>query len=434
MSAFRKQLAVIVIVGLTGGLGWAGAPASWLVSMIDPNIPSPVLLSGGLAFFADGHPAAIYAPRQYLQYQLAYAELLGSVWQISGPEAVGPAYRPALATRGSTPLWAYYFSFSGQTGLAYQDPNGWTVVDPGAHLPNILSLALNPQTGQPAFIADDTEHPSDVIATLYYYWFDGTGWHKESIAQIEGTFSCGFSSGGLVFLPDGTPAVAFCDGTTGMSGGSWASYIALRTRQPDGTWTNIGIDSGYMYHGSGTNVLGASIALRPSGEPAVSYMKESMQPITTALHFWPDVAIPVSGPAPTCLAILPDDTAVIAYCTGNALEVTSNAGGTWHTDNVISGATSLLNIAVRPTTGQPAIAFYDENAGTLRYALGYFRGDMNCDGLVDFRDINPFVLALTSYELYEQYWWPCNLMNGDINDDGRVDFRDINRFVALLTH
>ncbi|MEW6249266.1 MAG: C25 family cysteine peptidase [Planctomycetota bacterium] len=63
----------------------------------------------------------------------------------------------------------------------------------------------------------------------------------------------------------------------------------------------------------------------------------------------------------------------------------------------------------------------------------YRTGDLNCDGAVDFDDINPFVLALSDPPGYAQHYPSCNIQNGDINGDGRVDFDDINPFVALLT-
>jgi aminopeptidase N len=60
-------------------------------------------------------------------------------------------------------------------------------------------------------------------------------------------------------------------------------------------------------------------------------------------------------------------------------------------------------------------------------------GDLNCDGTVDFRDINPFVLALTNAAGYAAAFAGCPVANGDIDGDGQVDFGDINGFVALLT-
>ncbi len=61
------------------------------------------------------------------------------------------------------------------------------------------------------------------------------------------------------------------------------------------------------------------------------------------------------------------------------------------------------------------------------------RGDVNCDGQVDFRDINPFVLLLTNPDAWHATFPGCPTINGDINGDGVVDFRDINPFVLLLS-
>ena len=60
-------------------------------------------------------------------------------------------------------------------------------------------------------------------------------------------------------------------------------------------------------------------------------------------------------------------------------------------------------------------------------------GDLNCDAVVDFGDINPFVLALTDPASYESYFPECSRYNGDLNFDGLFDFADINPFVALLS-
>jgi len=57
-------------------------------------------------------------------------------------------------------------------------------------------------------------------------------------------------------------------------------------------------------------------------------------------------------------------------------------------------------------------------------------GDMDCDGDVDFDDINPFIEALAGAAA-----WPypnCPWLNGDCDADGDVDFDDINPFVARI--
>jgi hypothetical protein len=60
-------------------------------------------------------------------------------------------------------------------------------------------------------------------------------------------------------------------------------------------------------------------------------------------------------------------------------------------------------------------------------------GDMNCDGSVDFDDIDPFVLTLTDPESYEAAYPDCDILRGDIDGSGSVDFDDIDPFVELLT-
>lgn len=59
-------------------------------------------------------------------------------------------------------------------------------------------------------------------------------------------------------------------------------------------------------------------------------------------------------------------------------------------------------------------------------------GDVNCDGFVDFGDINPFVLALIDPAGYASQYPDCDIMRADIDEDGEADFGDINPFVALL--
>ena len=73
--------------------------------------------------------------------------------------------------------------------------------------------------------------------------------------------------------------------------------------------------------------------------------------------------------------------------------------------------------------------------GKVRLYRGTLPGDLNCDGAIDFGDINPFVLYLSNFAQWQTYYG-CNPLNGDINGDGtygQASFGDINPFVALLT-
>jgi hypothetical protein len=60
-------------------------------------------------------------------------------------------------------------------------------------------------------------------------------------------------------------------------------------------------------------------------------------------------------------------------------------------------------------------------------------GDLNCDGLINAFDIDPFVLALTDATGYAAAFPSCDRMLADCNADGLVNAFDIDPFVLLLT-
>jgi hypothetical protein len=59
-------------------------------------------------------------------------------------------------------------------------------------------------------------------------------------------------------------------------------------------------------------------------------------------------------------------------------------------------------------------------------------GDLNCDGVISYADINPFVQALSDQTTYETHFPDCIRLNADVNGDGVVSYADINPFVARL--
>jgi len=60
------------------------------------------------------------------------------------------------------------------------------------------------------------------------------------------------------------------------------------------------------------------------------------------------------------------------------------------------------------------------------------RGDMNCDGVIDGFDIQPFVLALTNPGQYQATYPDCDIYHADTNCDGVIDGFDIQPLVGLL--
>lgn len=60
------------------------------------------------------------------------------------------------------------------------------------------------------------------------------------------------------------------------------------------------------------------------------------------------------------------------------------------------------------------------------------RSDVNCDGVVNDFDIDPFVLALTNPAAYAEAFPDCDIMTADANGDGNINNFDINAFTDCL--
>jgi hypothetical protein len=73
----------------------------------------------------------------------------------------------------------------------------------------------------------------------------------------------------------------------------------------------------------------------------------------------------------------------------------------------------------------------DETTDAVRLTVTV-RSDMNCDGVVNNFDIDPFVLGLTNPAGYVTTYPTCELFNGDVNCDGAVNNFDIDPFVQCL--
>ena len=105
---------------------------------------------------------------------------------------------------------------------------------------------------------------------------------------------------------------------------------------------------------------------------------------------------------------------------------------------------SRLNVAAGPV-GEAFVAWSDDRGddqdiyaqvvcpdGTMG-GCGVTTGDLNCDGLVNAFDIDPFVLALSDPAAYTAAFPECDINHADINNDGLVNSFDIDPFVLLLT-
>jgi len=124
---------------------------------------------------------------------------------------------------------------------------------------------------------------------------------------------------------------------------------------------------------------------------------------------------------------------VEAMFAGTAQEVAF----TWDTTGMTPGEWVQV-YAVADCTG--AVFEFDESNNTHAQAVmipvAICRGDLNCDGVVSFADINPFVLALSNWTEWKNTYPDCPEQNADVNGDGQYGgvygFGDINPFVELL--
>ncbi|MBK8915590.1 MAG: S8 family serine peptidase [Phycisphaerales bacterium] len=60
------------------------------------------------------------------------------------------------------------------------------------------------------------------------------------------------------------------------------------------------------------------------------------------------------------------------------------------------------------------------------------RGDLNCDGRLDYFDIDPLVVALVDPDAYHLLHPGCDLQRGDVDGDGAFTLFDIEPFLDLL--
>ncbi len=98
------------------------------------------------------------------------------------------------------------------------------------------------------------------------------------------------------------------------------------------------------------------------------------------------------------------------------------------------------------------LATFDDGSGEALYVGGLFTtaggltvngiarwncrylGDMNCDGIVNAYDIDPFLLALDDPDAYQSTYVNCNIALADVNGDGVINAYDIDPFIDQIAN
>ncbi len=286
--------------------------------------------------------------------------------------AILPSGQPAISYRKKTSnslMYAWYDGSAWQTTTV-----GWIGSWGGWN-----SLAILP-SGYPAISYQVT--PSPHVRRLEYAWYDGSVW-QTTIVDSGGSVGA-FNS--LAILPSGQPAISYLDETNYDL--KYAELVGSDPCDPN-DWQRIVVDSG------GTVGAFNSLAILPSGQPAISYLDETNYDLKYAElvgsdpcdpNDWQRIVVDSNDGRYTSLAILPSGYPAISYYDAyqDVLKYAWYDGSTWQTtivDSVgnISGDNSL---AILPS-GHPAVSYRyrGNNASDLKYA--WYNGSVWQTTIVD---------------------------------------------------
>ena len=106
---------------------------------------------------------------------------------------------------------------------------------------------------------------------------------------------------------------------------------------------------------------------------------------------------------------------------------------TWTCAGCANQPAGPLNVSALDLYGNQSSGMYVDRIFLAGQVSPLGTGDSNCDGVLNFGDINPFVLALADPAAYALQFPNCSyLHSNDMNGDGRVDFDDVDGLVFGL--
>ena len=190
---------------------------------------------------------------------------------------------------------------------------------------------------------------------------------------------------------------------------------------PDGTGDLDELWTAMWTGGAGVNEIKLSLRSDAGGQPGAILWEETFHgelgPYSSVMHV-SDLGGPTitEGTVYWLVAEPPEDGVTVEYWYCNIIGDTggfalSTDHGPWQVFPSTTRRALRVGVAEGPDT----------------------RADMNCDGMIDAFDIDPFVLALTDPAGYAAAFPNCDINNGDINGDGLIDAFDIDPFVECIT-
>lgn len=169
--------------------------------------------------------------------------------------------------------------------------------------------------------------------------------------------------------------------------------------------------------------------LYPPGAGNVTFETKGTAPNRTFVVAWNGVPYCCSSNPPfsTFEAVLFEGSNNIEFRYGDIPTGAGNVSG-------IENADGTVGLDVTGMVAAFSCIHIELAGGNNPCQPSFTRGDLNCDGLVNPFDIDPFILALTNPAAYHIAFPNCDINAGDINCDGLVNPFDIDGFIFCLTN
>jgi len=263
---------------------------------------------------------------------------------------------------------------------------------------------------------------------------------------------------GVVRLPAGAPVETFTHAV-----GAWTVLLADDFEQPGGWTVFPGAVSGNWERADPQRVVSGTVVTQPEDDHtpdpghlcyvtgALAGVQPSQFDVDGGPSHLTSPVIDLAGRDAVVtywrwyhMSVNLDDSLVVAV-TGDGINWTRVEEVRRSASEWVPARWRVSDYITPTATVQVRFTVHDRDPGSLIEALvddfvvehvtctpPSARGDLNCDGRVDFDDIDAFVLALGGAEGYYAQYPGCEHLNADLDCDGRVDFDDIDPFVACL--
>jgi photosystem II stability/assembly factor-like uncharacterized protein len=273
---------------------------------------------------------------------------------------------------------------------------------------------------EPPFLIDPTTSTRMLYAThrIYRSTNSGSSWTAIS-GDLTGGGTAAIRSLALAPSDPNTVYAATNDGRVQRSTNGGSTFTLVLTGNPG--WPRVTrelfVEPGNPQH---VYVAGAGF-----GQPKVRYSDDGGTNWTVLDGNLPDVPVDT-------ISVDTRGTFPVLYVGADDGLYYSIVGGlNWHRYGNGLPRACVIDLRLEPARSRLLATTQGRGVWSVPIAVP---GDLNGDAVVDFGDINPFVLALSDPVAFAQHYPNVDPnLAGDMNGDGVLDFGDINGFVFLLS-